>query len=405
MLRQPAFLGERTCTSWRDPSLFSLLLIAIGLTSAATLASEEPPVVRALLDSVGLEAMSRPTYGSLDVAADGTITLSDLEVTLPSDDDPLAATSYEVERLVLADVEEISPGLFEIGEAEWSHMRVTSGGDPVAAIPLITGKSVYIHQPSAEPTAFERMRAANMQAKEFVVPEAVMLIAGENILVEDLRTSWDGDPVSGAGTLQFATRRIHVPGVVFDDDDNPLAMAGYSDLELAVQGKTTSTISDDAFGFELELRIDGQDVGSLIIDLGADGIPLALFGAFEAAEAEPDTLLPFTEGMSFKRARIRFEDDSLTKRLLSLMADEEDADVDSFVADLSADVEVVLAEFLDNSLARQVSASVTAYLNDPKSITFAMAPKMPVGFEQIMAGLEDPLTLIELLQVSISAND
>jgi hypothetical protein len=61
---------------------------------------------------------------------------------------------------MLADVTEISPGLFEIGDAEWSRMTVTSGGDPVAAIPLITGKKVYIHQPGEEPTAFERMRAA-----------------------------------------------------------------------------------------------------------------------------------------------------------------------------------------------------------------------------------------------------
>jgi hypothetical protein len=389
----------------RPLTLFSVLLISIGLASSATRASEEPPVVRALLDSVALEAAARPTYRSLDVAPDGTITLSGLEVTLHADDDFDIATSYEVETLMLADVREISPGLFEIGDAEWSRMTVTSGGDPVAAIPLITGKSVYIHQPGEEPTAFERMRAANMQAKEFVVPEALMMVAGESILLEDLRTSWDGDPVSGAGTLQFKTRRIHIPGAVFEDDDNPLTMAGYTELELAVEGTTTSTLSENAFGFDLELRINGRDVGSLIIDLGADGIPLALFGAFESAEADPDTLLAFADGLTFKRARIRFEDDSLTGRLLSLMAEAEDTDVDTFVAETSVGIEMVLEEFLDQARARQVSASLAAYLNDPKAITFAMAPKLPVGLEQFMAGLEDPMSLIDLLQVSISAND
>jgi hypothetical protein len=389
----------------RPLTLLSVLVISIGLASSATRASEEPPVVRALLDSVALEAAARPTYRSLDVAPDGTITLSGLEVTLVADDDFDTATSYEVETLVLAGVTEISPGLFEIGDAEWSRMTVMSGGDPVAAVPVITGKSVYIHQPGEEPTTFERMRAANMQAREFVVPEALMMVAGESILLEDLRTSWDGDPVTGAGTLQFKTRRIHIPGAVFEDDDNPLTMAGYTELELAVEGTSTSTLSDDAFGFDLELRIDGRDVGRLIIDLGADGIPLALFGAFETAEANPESLLAFADGVSFKRARIRFEDDSLTGRLLSLMAEAEDTDVDTLVAELTEGIEMMLEEFLEQALAQQVSTSLTAYLNDPKAITFAMAPKLPVGFDQIMTGLEDPMTLIELLQMSISAND
>jgi hypothetical protein len=66
----------------RPFTLFSVLLIFVGLASTATPASEEPPVVRALLDSVALEAAARPTYRSLDVAPDGTITLSGLEVTL-----------------------------------------------------------------------------------------------------------------------------------------------------------------------------------------------------------------------------------------------------------------------------------------------------------------------------------
>jgi hypothetical protein len=83
----------------------------------------------------------------------------------------------------------------------------------------------------------------------------------------------------------------------------------------------------------------------------------------------------------------------------------EDTDVETLVADGTAELDAVLAEVLEPDLARQVSAALTAYLNDPKSLTFALSPAMPVHFVQVMAGLEDPMTLIELLKPSITAND
>jgi hypothetical protein len=397
----------------RPLTLISVLLISIGLATSATRASEEPPVVRALLDSVAIStgraglldsdtisADARPSYSSLDVSADGTVTLRDLEVKF-QDEGGETVMTYKIASLILADVNEISTGLFEVGAVEWSEMTVTADGNPVAAIPTMTGESVYIHQPGEEPTALERIRASNIPAKAYLIPEALIVFGGQSVVLEDLNTSWQGDPMTGAGTTRFIARRIHFPGAMFDND-NPVAMTGYEELEFAFSGTTTSTYTDEVLGFDIELRLDGRDIGSLIIDFGADGIPLALF---DTVVPDPDQLLPFAEGVSLKRAKIRFEDDSLTGRVLSLMAEAEGMEVDMLVAELTEDIEMILEEFLDHALAQQVSTSLAAYLNDPKAITFAMAPKLPVGFDQIMAELEDPLALIELLQVSISAND
>ena len=381
-----------------------VLLVCTGLATSAARADEEPPVVRAFLDSSAINAAGRPTYGSLDVAGDGTITLGDLKTTFEADSDPEMAMSYDIKTLVLAGVKDMGGGLFEVATAEWRHTIVTSGGESVAAVPLITAKSLYIHQPGEELTTIERLRSSNVLAREFAIPEALVLLDNHSIVLEGLSGTWDGDPMTGAGTSQFAARRIHIPAGVFEDDDNPLAMAGYSELELAVEGTSTTVYSADAVGFDLEMRLDGRDVGRLIVELGADGIPLALFSAVDT-EADPDALLPFAENVSLKRARIRFEDGSLTGRLLSLMAEMEDTDVETLVADGTAELDAVLAEVLEPDLARQVSAALTAYLNDPKSLTFALSPAMPVHFAQVMAGLEDPMTLIELLKPSITAND
>ena len=384
--------------------LLSALLVSVALTTVAGRAQEEPPVVRALLDAAAVNSAARPTYGGLELAPDGSITLSDFKTSFEADSDPSTAMSYTVEKLVLSDVTEIGVGVFEVGSAEWSNATVTVGGEAVAAIPLVTAKSLYIHQPGKDPTALERLRASNVLAREFAMPEAVIMIAGQSISIEGLTGTWEGDPMTGAGTSQFALRRIDVPGAVFEGEDNPLAMAGYSELELALEGTSVTVHDEGMIGFDIALRFKGQDVGSLIVEIAADGIPLALFDAVDV-DVDPDRLLPLAQGISLNQARIRFEDASLTSRLLSLMAEEEGTDVASFVAEGTQGIEMMLSESLDPALARQISQAITTYLENPQSITIALSPSEPVQIAQVMAGLEDPRTLIELLRFSITAND
>ena len=379
------------------------LIAAAGLTTAAR-AADEPPVVRALLDSTAITAADRPTYASLEVAADGTITLTDFITTFEADSDPDIAMSYEVGTLVLSGVSEIAAGLFEVASAEWSGIEVTVGGESTAAIPLITAGSLYIQQPGTEPTAIDRLRASNILAREFAMPEAMVLVDDRTVVLEDLNGTWDGDPMTGSGTSQFSARRIHIPAAVFGEDDNPLAMAGYEELELSMSGITTTTYSADAVGFDLAMTINGRDVGSLIVELGADGIPLALFSAVDT-ETDPDALMPFADNVSLKRARIRFEDDSLTGRILSLLAEAEGTDVATFVADGTEGLEMSLAQFIEPALARQVSDALTTFLNDPRSLTFALSPAQPVNFAQAMAAMQNPAGMIDLLRPSITAND
>lgn len=379
------------------------LIAAVDLTTAAR-AAEEPPVVRALLDSTAITAADRPTYGSIDVATDGTITLTDLVTTIEADGDPDLAMSYEVGTLVLSGVSEIAAGLFEVASAEWSGIEVMVGAESAAAIPLMTAGSLYVQQPGNEPSAIDRLRASNILARKFAIPEAVVLVDDQAVVLEDLSGTWDGDPMTGSGTSNFSARRIHVPGSVFGEGDNPLAMAGYDELELSVSGSTTTAYTADAVGFDLAMTINGRDVGSLIVELGADGIPLALFSALDT-ETDPDALMPFADNVSLNRARIRFEDDSLTGRILSLLAEAEGTDVETFVADGTAGLDMMLAEFLEPELSRQVSDALTTFLNDPRSLTFALSPAQPVNFAQVMAGLENPVGLIDLLRPSISAND
>lgn len=56
-------------------------------------------------------------------------------------------------------------------------------------------------------------------------------------------------------------------------------------------------------------------------------------------------------------------------------------------------------------LSTQITAAVTAYLDDPKSIEVAAAPASPVPFAQIAAGAQNPMELPKLLGVTVKANE
>ena len=386
--------------------LWAMIAIFAALPATAR-AADEPPVVKALLDGAALNAAARPTYQSLEVAADGTITLNGLSLAYKGGDDPEAAMEYQVETVTLSDVKEESGGLFEIGEAEWSGLTMKVGGNPLASIPLITGRSVYVFQPSSPPTTLEKMRSSNLLGKEITMPAGTVQINGNTLTLEEVRWSWDGDPLTGAGTSEFEVGRILLPAALMKDEEggNPLAAAGYGDLEFAVEGKGTTTLTEEAWGFDFEMRFKGNDIGTLVVDLAAENFPMALFSALDASDPQVDTLMPLVQAITLKRAKFRFEDGSLTGRIIAMMAESQGMDAQSFIANTTEGLKASLAEFKDQKLAGQAISALSAFLADPKAITVSINPPRPVRVDQLMAAGEDPTAIIDKLSVSVSAND
>lgn len=392
----------------RQVSLLLWAMIAVfAALSAPAAAAEEPPVVKGLLDGAALNAAARPTYQSLDVAADGTITLKGLAMAYKGGDDPETAMEYQVETITLSDVKEESGGLFEIGEAKWAGLTMKVGGAPLASIPLITGRSVYVFQPSSPPTMLEKMRASNLLGKEIAMPEGTVLINGNSLSLEQVRWSWDGDPLTGAGTSEFEIGRILIPAALMKDEEggNPLAAAGYADLDFAVEGKGTTTLTEEAWGFDFEMRFKGSEMGTLVVDLAAENFPMALFSALDASDPQLGTLMPLVQAITLKRAKLRFEDASLTGRIVAMMAETQGMDAQTFIDGTTEGLKASVAGFKDQKLAGEAISALSAFLANPKAITLSINPPQPVRVDQLMAAGEDPTAIIKKLSVTVSAND
>jgi hypothetical protein len=65
-----------------------------------------------------------------------------------------------------------------------------------------------------------------------------------------------------------------------------------------------------------------------------------------------------------------------------------------------------MAQLNNPELTTQVTNAVSAFLDNPKSLTISAEPENPVPFAVLMAGgMGDPTTLPKTLGVSVSAND
>lgn len=386
---------------------FLLAGLVLLVTGAVAATAEEPPVVKALLDSAALNTVARPTYGSLGVGADGTIRLKGVAMTLKGTASDQEAARYEIEELALSGVSERAPGKFEVRDATWTGLTIRFGDMAAAAFPVVTGRTIYVNQISANPTDLEKLQSASIKGKEFTIPEGLILIGGKSITVGRVHNTWEGDPDTGAGVTRFEIATIRAPGEIFSPtgEGNPLAEIGYQSLELNLVAQGLMTVAGNNTGFDFEVKIAGKDMGAVTLNLAADGIPASVISAFSAGEPKLDTLAQDAQNMLLRRVNIRFEDASATTRLLALAARMQGTDVATLIKTTTEAAQTAITQFGTPSLAGETASALQTFLNNPRSLTLSLTPEQPVRGIEIMQAMQDPAALISLLALKLTAND
>ncbi len=168
-----------------------------------------------------------------------------------------------------------------------------------------------------------------------------------------------------------------------------------------------------------EFSVDARDLGKINLLLSMSGytpqLMKAMQDATKAAAANPDkkagdtalgmTMMGLLQQLSFNSASIRFDDASITKRLLDYFGKEQGVTGEQFAQSLKGMVPIMMAQLNVPDLQNQVSAAVTKFLDDPKNIEVKAAPAGPVAAPMIMgAAMGAPQTLPQVLGVSVNAN-
>lgn len=169
-----------------------------------------------------------------------------------------------------------------------------------------------------------------------------------------------------------------------------------------------------------EYAFDFANVGRLAMAFDFSGYTLnfikSMQEAMKAAEANPNkeqanqamglAMMGLVQQLSFNSAEIRFEDATITKRVLDYVGSQQNMSGDQLAQSIKGILPIMLAQLNVPDLQNQVTAAVNTYLDAPKSLTISAEPDKAVPFPMIMgAAMGAPNTVPSLLGVKVTAND
>ncbi|MGE0007652.1 MAG: hypothetical protein AB7S92_18975 [Parvibaculaceae bacterium] len=378
-------------------------------------AAEEPPLVIAILKNWESQLKVKPTYQSLTTESDGSVVIDGLSANLVVPGDVTSKMSVSVGKVRLSGISDKGDGLFEVASAQYTDTRIDMGGTEasfVIAMPQSSAEYWYVKALGDNPTPTDILRANMNVARKMSAGAMTLTAAGQTFSADSYEMTWDGDPVTGSGKTDFRIVNIAVPETALAalDPSGTLKMLGYSSLSFDIGGSGTIDISTEKMGFDFDMFYAGKDMATIKIGAAAGEIPAALLGELQKLEGQtpPDanTLMPLVQGIEVSRVVLRFEDRSITKKLIPLLAKMQGMDEATMVANAGAMLQLGLAELKNPDFTQKAVEAVNAYLKDPRSITILAKPAQPVTVQQIMAlDPANPGAAIDQLGVTISAND
>jgi hypothetical protein len=117
-------------------------------------------------------------------------------------------------------------------------------------------------------------------------------------------------------------------------------------------------------------------------------------------------MLGLMQQLTFHGATIRFDDDSLTGKVLDYVAKQQGIKPEDIANQAKAVVPFLMAQLNNAELTKNVTEAVNAYLDDPQSLEIKAAPASPVPFALVMAGaMSTPKDLPKTLGVTVTANE
>ncbi len=393
-----------------------LLTTAVSIPAFAQ--DQVPPVVALILKNWEQEMRLKPAYESVETDAAGTVTITNLTASFPAaSDGPSPQAKMTIGEIELEEISDEGDGLYEIGGVTFSGVKVEgtgADGAPFAIdMPEATVEDWNVKDAGDAPTPQDAFRSAMNVATKMSTSKITVTAGGQTFTVDGYEQTWDGDPATGAGTFAAKLSKVTIPeqAIAPADPMGTMKQLGYSGLTFDIVADGKLDVQQDSIGFDFNFAYVGKDMGSLKFSVAASDIPMAVFGELQKSQAtgqEPDftALMPQLQNVTFHKFSLRFEDDSITKKLMPLAAAMQGMDEATMVANAGAMLQLGLTQLNNPDFTSQVVGAVNSFLKDPKSLTVNVDPASPVKVMDLMTmNPSDPGAAITRLGVSVKAND
>ncbi len=240
-------------------------------------------------------------------------------------------------------------------------------------------------------------------------------IASMEGLVTEMTAPVDGKAMEYSGSVETFSVDL---SIVEDPQQAAIIKAlGYEQLSGSLGFAGDWQPSDGRFTMsQFDFAIDDAGTFGITVDLGGY-TPQFLASLRDlqtqmAANPESDNsaqglaMLGLMQQLTFHRAEISFNDDSLTNKVLEFVAQSQGAQPSDIANQAKAVVPFAMGQLGNPDLTMQATQAVSAYLDNPQSLRISAVPASPVPFALIAAAaMSAPAELTKTLGVTVSAND
>ncbi len=411
----------------RLPLFIMAFVFAIAIASSSWTPSwarepgGEPDIIRELLDGIATNFGHRPTYERIEQAGSDII-IHKLSL-LPKEASGGETGSLMVERTLLANPRKDDGGLWLIDRVEASNIEFhatrerngkTEHLHVTAPKILLTGASMLPR--AAARNGMERVNAGELIANSASIPSITIKAHDipEELHILDLKGSWEGDRRTGMGKGMFDLGKLVLPASLVSkgSGDKTLEELGYEKLTLNLLVKFNGHWDDKKRAhFDLSVRLGALEAGMSELEIVDLALPLALLEEL-ADEKKSDEMAERIVGnpanelkdVTIKGMRISWIDNSLTGRLIPLLARKQGMDPKAYAANISVYPQLLLMQIGLPQLAAQASEEIKKFVAEPRSLSVSFAAKAPMSFATMFTLLSDPAGLADTLGLKIEAN-
>lgn len=222
----------------------------------------------------------------------------------------------------------------------------------------------------------------------------------------------DGSQASYTSTVESFT----VNSASFPEAEARAAFAalGYSTLEGSLDANGIWNPEDGRMTID-RMAFAVKDAGILDFNMDIAGYTVEFIESLQSMqkkmmeEGEDEStgiaMLGLMQQITFNSAKIRFDDNSLTNKILDFVAAQQGMKRSDIANQAKAILPFALAQLNNPEFTAQITSAVSAYLDDPQSIEVSAEPGTPLPIAMLIAGgMSAPENLPNQLGVKVTAN-
>ncbi len=192
-----------------------------------------------------------------------------------------------------------------------------------------------------------------------------------------------------------------------DPDGHLDELIGGGDLVFDVNASGVGKIINDLQGGSIEASVRLESLGVLKVSAGFDGMSQALRAELKSpALPKWTTLEPLLAPVTINGLSARFEDQSLTRKVMNSFTAQRGLDEPALIANAASAVQLGQTDLRMQIFNDQLNAAVRAFLADPRSLAIRTQPAEPIELGRFLARLAtDPGSVVPMLNPTIWANN